>query len=124
MLLVGGVALVKGRIKHEGPALIKARNEIEDALQSNAFLERAPFGSIGLILRFGSKDDLDPEFSRIDVSRDQLPVAVELDLRRLQDMSEDDLRRAFRLVFIEVMCDVAANYDLPYEFLDALRATD
>jgi hypothetical protein len=39
-------------------------------------------------------------------------------------MSEDDLRRAFRLVFIEVMCDVAANYDLPYEFLDALRATD
>jgi hypothetical protein len=37
-------------------------------------------------------------------------------------MGAVELQQAFRKLLIEVLCDVAANFDLPYAFLDAMRA--
>jgi hypothetical protein len=50
-----------------------------------------------------------------------LPVTIQLDFKRLQSLDRDQLTDQFRLAMIEVLCDVAANFDLPCRFLDDLR---
>lgn len=120
-LLVGSVALVRGKIKHEGQALLAARNELELHLQEHRYLHGAPFRTVSLIIRLGEGQDLDPEFGNIDRKNSELPVAIQLDFKRLQSLDREQLTSAFRLAMIEVLCDVAANFDLPCEFLDELR---
>jgi hypothetical protein len=120
-LLVGAVALTKGRLPGSGQAILAARNSIEQALVQHKFLAGAPFRTVSLILRYGDKDDLNPEFGALDTRNQELPVAVEMSLARLKTLSPSQLEREFRAAIIEVLCDVAANYDLPFEFLDAMR---
>jgi hypothetical protein len=120
-LLIGGVALGKGRIKNAGPAVLQSRNEMEEHLVRNAYLETAPFKTINMIFRYGDKDNWNPEIGEIDLRNNELPVAIEFNSETLKKMSIVELKNRFRLALIEVLCDVAANYDLPYEFLDELR---
>jgi hypothetical protein len=72
-------------------------------------------------LRYGEQDNLNPEIGQIEARGSVLPVAVELKASRLQSMDAVSLAEEFRTVMIEVLCDVAANFDLPFEFLDAMR---
>ena len=120
-LLIGGVNLGKGRIKNAGSAVMQARNELEEHLVENAYLEKAPFSTVNMVFRYGDKDNWEPEVEKIDRENDELPVAIEFDSSKLKAMNVDELRSWFRLAIIEVLCDIAANYDLPYEFLDRLR---
>ncbi|MBN8241246.1 immunity protein 39 [Marinobacter hydrocarbonoclasticus] len=120
-LLIGGVALGKGRLKNSGAAVMQARNEMEQHLVDNSYLETAPFKTINMIFRYGDKDDWDPEIGNIDTRNGELPVAIEFDVSKLKTMNVEEMKSWFRLSLIEVLCDIAANYDLPYEFLDKLR---
>lgn len=120
-LLIGGVALGKGRLKNTGPAVMQARNEMEKHLANNSYLETAPFKTINMIFRYGDKDDWDPEIGVIDTKNSELPVAIEFDSGKLKAMNFEEMKSWFRLSLIEVLCDISANYDLPYEFLDELR---
>jgi hypothetical protein len=120
-LVVSAVSLVKCRINNDGQAALAARNEIELALEGNGYLKSAPFRTVSLILRYGERDNLDPDIGEVDKRRSVLPVAVELKASRLQAMDTATLTEEFRTVMIEVLCDVAANFDLPFEFLDAMR---
>ena len=120
-LVVGGVSLVKCKVKRYGPAILAARNKIETALEENGYLAEAPFRTVSLILRFGTYNNPTPEIGKIDSRRRLLPVAVELDANDLATIDLQGLERHFHGVMIEVLCDVAANFDLPFEFLDAMR---
>lgn len=120
-LLVGAVALKKGRLPGGTQAILAARNWLEQALEQHKFLENAPFRTVSLILRYGDRDDLNPEFGALDARNNELPVSVEMSLTRLKALSSSQLEHEFRMVMIEVLCDVAANYDLPFSFLDAMR---
>jgi hypothetical protein len=121
-LLVGGVARIKGRLRSGGKALLAARNSLEGSLRENEFLKSAPFKTVSLIIRCGDRDDLNPDFGVIDKRTLELPIAIELDLKRLQMLTDGQIVEEFRLAMIEVLCDVAANFDLPYEFLDKFRS--
>lgn len=120
-LVVGGVSLVKCKARGFGSAVMKARNIIEPELEKNLYLSTAPFDTVSLILRFGNRDNPIPEIGEVEVSRSMLPVAIELDAKHLETLNSQDLEEHFKIVMIEVLCDVAANFDLPYEFLDDLR---
>jgi hypothetical protein len=120
-LLVGGVWLTKGRLKLSGRALLAARNELDVELRKNGYLRAAPFEAISVIVRYGSADNLNPEIGEVDQRHSELPVAVTLDARPLSALDLDALTQRFREVLIDVLCDVAANFDLPYQFLDAMR---
>lgn len=120
-LIVGAVGLIKCRIKGDGQAALAARNTLEPALVEHEFLGTAPFKTISLILRYGERDNLNPEIGSVDLKRAFLPVAVELNARRLEKLDVLTMTQEFRTVMIEVLCDVAANFDLPYRFLDELR---
>lgn len=120
-LLIGGVVLGGSRVKDVGLAVLQARNELEDHLVDNAFLETAPFKTINMVFRYGEKDDWEPEIGSIDRRNSELPVAIQFDSDALNQMSASEVKACFRLALIEVLCDIAANYYLPYEFLDQLR---
>lgn len=120
-LVVGGVSLIKCKAKTFGPAVMKARNIIEPELERNSYLAAAPFRTISLILRFGNRDNPIPEIGEVEDRRSMLPVAIELDAKRLEMLSQQQLEEHFKIVMIEMLCDVAANFDLPYEFLDNMR---
>jgi hypothetical protein len=120
-LIVGGVSMVKCKVRRYGPAILAARNRIETALEENGYLAEAPFRTVSLIVRFGTYNNPTPEIGEIDERRSFLPVDVELDANHLATIDSEALEQHFYVVMIEVLCDVAANYDLPFEFLDARR---
>jgi hypothetical protein len=120
-LIVSGVALIKCRIKGDGQAALAARNIIEPALVEHRYLAAAPFKTISLILRYGERENLNPEIGRINAKDSCLPVAIQLDARHLETLDVPAMAQEFHRVMIETLCDVAANFDLPYVFLNDLR---
>jgi hypothetical protein len=120
-LVVGGVSLVKCKVRRYGPTILAARNKIETALVENGYLVAAPFRTVSLILRFGTCNNPIPEIGEIEARRSLLPVAIELDANHLATIDLEALEQHFHVVMVEVLCDVAANFDLPFKFLDAMR---
>jgi len=120
-LVVGGVSLVKCKVRGFGSTVLNVRNMLEPELQKNGYLIGAPFRTVSLILRFTNCDNPNPEIGEIEVHRSLLPVAVELDAKHLETLNSQELEHRFKLVMIDVLCDIAANFDLPYKFLDEMR---
>ncbi|EKZ97724.1 hypothetical protein D769_18758 [Cupriavidus sp. HMR-1] len=121
-LLVGAVSLVKHRFRGEGQMVLAVRDEIDAAMKQNGFLTGAPFKTVSVIIRYADQDNMRTEIGRINQRNGIIPVAVQVNITRLSAMGAVELQQAFRKLLIEVLCDVAANFDLPYAFLDAMRA--
>jgi len=90
-------------------------------MEANGYLAGAPFKTVSVIFRYVAADNLEPDRYEIDEKTDCLNLAIEFDGRALAQLSEDEQAEKFRTALIEVLCDVAANFDLPYEFLDGMR---
>ena len=121
ILLFGGVYLVPGNLKHAGPLMVEVCDEFEPELMRNDYVKKAPFDTVSLILRFGESDQFDPEIGNVDKRYGELPVTIVFDFARLKGMERPMLREEFRTAALEVLCDIAANFDLPFEFLDGMR---
>lgn len=120
-LVVGGVSLIKCRARSFGPAIMEARNTIEAELDRNSYLSNAPFRTVSLILRFSNYDNPIPEIGEVDIGRSLLPVAIYINARHLETLNSQVMAEYMKILMIDVLCDVAANFDLPYEFLDDMR---
>ncbi|WP_087723661.1 Imm39 family immunity protein [Pandoraea sp. PE-S2T-3] len=121
-LLVGAVSLVKHRFRGEGQIVLAVRDEIDAAMKRNGFLINAPFTTVSLIIRYADKDDMRTEIGKVNRENGVIPIAVQVNVGCLSAMDAAELQNAFRKLLIEVLCDLAANFDLPYAFLDAMRA--
>lgn len=91
----------------------EVRNELEQAIVETGYLEKAPFKWVGLILRFGLKNEDEPHYQRIDRKHGDLPVAIELDTHELQHASRDELKDIFTIATLKVLVHVAQKYGLP-----------
>ena len=60
----GGVALVMGRVKNSGKMV--DQDKVEQLLINAHFLDYAPFKWISFIYRYGLKNNLIPEYQRIN----------------------------------------------------------
>ena len=118
ILLIGGVGLVKGRVRDAGPIMVEICNELEPALREACFTRDAPFRTISLILRFGHKRCLVPEYDPVDDVHSELPVVVELEMRALRQMTRDDLKREFLIATLEALVHAARNFNLPTEMCE------
>ncbi len=123
VLLIGGVSLIKGRVKEAGIAMKEICDELEPLLQGIGFVENAPFNTVSMIIRFGEKTDLTPEYGPISKRHSELPVAVEMELASLRVASKDVVKSAFVKATIDVLLHVAKKYDLPVGPLEAIKAT-
>lgn len=123
-LLIAAVGEVpRFRLKGASSLILSVRNEIEEHLVANSYLCSAPFKTISLVFRYGTKEDLEPNDYKIYKQHSELQVSIEFDSRQLRVLEDkpEKLREKFKLAVIDVLCDVAANFDLPFGFLDEMR---
>ena len=121
ILLIGGVSLVKGRVREAGLVMQEICNELEPLLKEIGFVDNAPFKTVSMIIRFGENTNLNPEYEPINKRHSELPVAVELELASLRTASKEVVKDAFVKATIDVLADVAHRYNLPAEPLEAIR---
>ena len=122
--IVGSVALVKGRLKND-KLTSEVKKYLDDLIQSKNFMEKEiPFSWIGLIYRYGSKNDLNLDFQRIDKKDGELPIALELDMQILQWADQNNLdllHDIFMIAALEALLQVCDKYKLPKEVFIAER---
>jgi hypothetical protein len=114
-LLIGGVSLVKGRVRDAGRAMVKISNDLEGTFESTSYVANAPFKTVSLILRFGLQTNLEPEYTRIDKRHNELHVAVELNMADLSTCNYEQLEELFMIATLKVLVDAGKKYHLPYE---------
>lgn len=122
ILLIGGVSLIKGRVREAGLAMKEICDDLEPLLKEIGFVDNAPFNTVSMIIRFGEKTDLTPDYEPINKRHSELPVAVEMELSGLRVASKDVVKSAFVKAAIDVLLDVAKKYDLPSEPLEMIKA--
>jgi hypothetical protein len=121
-LLVGAVSLIRRlRLKDDGVAAIAARDELRAAIDANGYLVGAPFKTVAVMFRYGESENLEPDRYEINEDRGCLNLGIQFNGHELAQLTHEQLREKFRTTLIEVLCDVAANFDLPFEFLDEMR---
>lgn len=89
-ILIGGVALIKGRVSNVGMAMVRVCDSLEPSMVS--WLADAPFHTVSIIVRFGAHTTDLVEVGRISKKHSELPVAVQVALSELQDVQSDETR--------------------------------
>ncbi len=98
-------------------------DEMERLMIETGYLDNAPFKWVGLILRYGLKNEDEPHYQRINKKYGDLPVAIELDTNELRNASREELKEIFTIATLKVLVHVARKYGLPGErFAEMLRA--
>ena len=120
-LVIGGVALVKAKLKHDVAAMSAVRDEIETLLVQSNFLAGAPFKWVGLVIRFGLEDKFEPLYQRINKTHGDLPVSIEVDAHPLVGADMETMKAVFRRATIEALLQVARKYNLPTTPLEDCR---
>ena len=97
-LVLSGVALTKARVpaKPMAAAANRVRDELEQEVIRSGFLDGAPFQWVGLIIRKGLVDETEPHFQKVNAKHGDLPLAIEIDVRRLLGVSEDEMAAVYR----------------------------
>jgi hypothetical protein len=116
----GAVALVKGRVRNDISTMTAVRNELESVLNKSGWFPSAPFKSIGLIIRYGTKTNLKPAFEGIHKSSAELQVAVELNMDELRLVHRDSrkLEGIARGAITMALLGVADEYQLSKQAIE------
>lgn len=121
ILLIGGVSLIKGRVREAGPVMKEICDDLEPLLNEIGFVDNAPFNTISMIIRFGGKTDLNPDYKPINKNFGELPVAIEMELSGLRVASRDVVKNAFMMAVVDILLDVAKKYSLPSKQLEMIK---
>ena len=111
----GMIDLVKGRVRNDMPIMKNNQNDIELLIISSQILNSAPFKWVGLMYRYGIKNDLNVEYDRIDKKDGELPIAIELRMDILQWADRNNLDLMYEIFMIgalEAMIHVCQKYKL------------
>ncbi len=113
-LVLAGVALTKAKLpaKQTALAMGQARDEIEQEVISSDYLKTAPFKWVGLVIREGLKDELQPHYKKIDVDDGELPVAIEIDTHRLLGATADQMKAIYRRASLIALAHAGEKYGL------------
>lgn len=113
-LVLSGVALTMARNNPcDIEVMAEAMDDVEQPMISTGYLGHAPFQWVGLILRYGLKNEDEPHYQRIDKKHGDLPVAIELDTHGLRHATREELKAAFTIATLKVLIHVAKSYELP-----------
>jgi hypothetical protein len=115
-IVLGGAAMTIARNNRQSlPVMGEIMDELEQVIISTGYLDNAPFKWVGLMLRYGLKNENVPHYQRINKKYGDLPVAIELDTHDLQKASHDELKELFLIATLKALVDVGKKYGLQYE---------
>jgi Immunity protein 39 len=112
-VVLGAVGLVRGSLRHAGPAMVEITKEINPYLVGDGFLADAPFGLLHGIIRVGTKFDPHAEVGPIDKRKNQLPFAVEVEMAWVNRTSKEVVKAEFLKALIPALFAIALEYELP-----------
>jgi hypothetical protein len=113
-VLIGGVSLVKGRIKNIGQAMIAVCEEVKPAIeQSNAF-DGMPFKEINMVIRWAEESISEPEIGPLRKSTQSLEVATTIGLYegKAVENNPDQLKSLIRAELVKVLNAIEVKYGL------------
>lgn len=121
-LVIGGVALTKARVpaKPMAAAANRVRDELEEEVIRSGYLDGAPFRWVGLIIREGLVDETEPHYEKINAKHGDLPLAIEIDVHRLLEVSEDEMAAVYRKATLIALINAGERYGLPVTRLQSL----
>jgi predicted Zn-dependent protease with MMP-like domain len=121
-LVLGGVALTMARIPHklDAAAANHVRDELEQEMIQSGYLDRAPFKWVGLIIRYGLVDEIEPHYQKISAKHGDLPLAIEIDTHRLLDATEDEMAAVYRKATLIALAHAGKKYGLNTARIDQL----
>jgi hypothetical protein len=121
-LVIGSVGLTNARIpaKLAGPAMDQVRDELEQIIIRSDYLGHAPFKWVGLIIREGLVDEVEPHYERINKKHGDLPIAIEIDTHRLLGASSEEMRSIYRKAAIIALIHAGDKYNLSTDHLKSL----
>jgi len=122
LLVLGGSALVRGRLRHSMPALGGARDAAEAHMKRSDFLSGAPFEWIGLIFSYGTQRSLHCRIGRINQIYGDLPLTFELDMEELLAATREELEAIFYHATVQCLMEVGRKFDLRIDRLQAVVA--
>ena len=111
-ILIGGVALIKGRIRNDGMSMVRICDLLEASVAS--WISDAPFDTISLIVRYGEDTTDGVEIGAINTRHSELPVAVQVALSELQSAQSDadELDSIFRHHTLRALREVGSRFAL------------
>jgi hypothetical protein len=122
-LVLSGVALVKARIaaKENAAAANLVRDDLEQTLIEVGYFEQAPFQWVGLIIRYGLKDETEPHYEPISEKHGDLPLAIEVDANRLVAARQTDMELVYKRAALIALIHAGDRYGLPVKQLQLLQ---
>jgi len=125
IVIVGSSTIVLPRLRLKNN--FKTMKEIEpiiDYMYDRKYFEEQKFRWIGLLFRFGLKNDFKPEYKRIDKEYGDLSIAIELNSHVLVWADKNSLelmKEIFLIATCEAVLDVLCKYKLPIESVENIR---
>ena len=113
-VLIGGVGLVKGRIKNIGQAMVSVCDEVKPVIeQSNAF-EGMPFKEINMVIRWAEESVSEPEIGPLRKSKKSLDAATTISLREGKSVENnpDQLKSLVKAELNKVLNAIEVKYGL------------
>ncbi|AWB65956.1 hypothetical protein C2869_05650 [Saccharobesus litoralis] len=119
-LVIGAVALVKARVHNSIEAFEEARDYVEEILISFDWLKGAPFKWVGLIVRYGLKNDEFPAFQNVNKKNGDLPIAIEVDVNDILEIhkNKDEFALYIKKLTFSCLLAVAEKYKLSKKELE------
>jgi hypothetical protein len=123
-LALSGVALTMARIpaKKNASAATRARDDLEQEIIQSGYLENAPFKWVGLSIRYGLVNETKPHYYKIDIRDGELPLAIEIDVNRLLDVTEEEMVVVYRKTTLIALAHAGKKYGLNTSRIDQLLA--
>lgn len=113
---IGSVALVKERLKNDMLYRKPIKPYLDTFLKNKGYFRTDRFLWVGLIFRYGIKNNLKVEFQRIDKKYGDLPISVELNIKILEWADKNNLtllHDIFMIATLEALLQVCDKYKLP-----------
>lgn len=115
--------LVKApKIRNDMKALTATRDDLEPYLATSGYLDGAPFSWVTVSIRFGLKNDEEPQYEPINKKYGDLPLSIEVDTHELVDVPLLELTRIFKKAALRALIHAGEKYDRPTERLRGVLA--
>ena len=117
-IVLSAVSLTKARTRpFDLDVMGELMDEVEHIMVTTGYLNNAPFKWVGLILRYGLKNEDIPHYQRINKKYGDLPLAIELDTHELREASREELKDRFIVATLNALIHAGKKYDLPTKAL-------
>lgn len=96
------------------------RDQIESLLIESEFYRAQSFSWITVAVRYGLKNDVEPEYQRINNKYGDLPLAIEIDVNETVGASLDEMKAIIGRAVLVSVIHAGRKYDCPVEALEKM----